>query len=105
VSRPRRHPPRGHRGHARGTPGSGFPDPPGVRLLDERDGVCGRGGRGLGGGAHALNGRDVEVRRAARAALGRGAGGSPSGGGGDGGGDALSAADGGPGRGVHPGQR
>ena len=39
------HPPRGHRGHARRAPRRGLPDPPRVRLLDQRDGVRGRGRR------------------------------------------------------------
>ncbi len=42
VPRARRHPPVGHRRHARRAPRRRLPDPPRVRLLDQRDGVRGR---------------------------------------------------------------
>ena len=53
-------------------PGSRFPDPPRVWMLDERDGVCGGRGHRLAGCAHALDRRDARVRPrgAARGGLG-----------------------------------
>ncbi len=75
VPRARRHPPGRHRGHARRAPRRRLPDPPRVRLLDERDGVRGRRRRLRRGRAHALHRRDAQVRaesaRARRAAAPR----------------------------------
>ena len=70
VPRARRHPPGGHRGHARGAPRRRLPDPPRVRLHDQRHGVRGRGRRLRGGRAHALDRRHARVRRAGRSVPG-----------------------------------
>ena len=61
------HPPGRHRGHARRPPGRRLPDPPRVRLLDERDGVRRRRRHLRRGRAHALDRRDARVRRGASA--------------------------------------
>ena len=119
VPRARRHPPGRHRSDARGPPGRRLPDPPRVRLLDERDGVRRRRRRLGRGRAHALDRRHARAtpRRPSRADRGQAAGDGrarearP-----DGAarreavvateiGHALPAADGRAGRRVHPGQR
>ena len=63
VPRPRRHPAGRHRSHARRAPRRGLPDPPRVRLLDERHGVRRRGRHRRGGRAHALDRRHAPLRR------------------------------------------
>ena len=52
-----------HRSDARRAPRGGLPDPPRVRLLDQRDGVRRRRRRRRRGRAHALDGRHAALRR------------------------------------------
>ena len=62
VPRPRRDPARRHHRRARGASGRRLPDPPRVRLLDQRDGVRRGRRRRRRGRAHALDRRDAPVR-------------------------------------------
>ena len=64
VPRPRRHQARRHQRRARRPSRRRLPDPPRVRLLDERDGVRRRRRRRRRGRAHALDRRDAPLRRA-----------------------------------------
>ncbi len=66
VPRARGDPPGRHRGDPRGAPGRRLPDPPRVRLHDERDGVRRRRRHLRRGRAHALDRRHAPLRRAGR---------------------------------------